>query len=302
VTTNLPLLISIQLGLSLAAGLTIGRSLSRRIIAGIILTVALLFPLAAHLPLERSGLTLLALIALIKSSIIATSKDEWLTPGRRIWQVLVPFDVRLTRRISPGVELSSLLRIVMGAAVATLMLWYGITRTASLPGAGPLFAQMACALITAYALMEVVGELFRTLHRVAGVDVSPLQRDPILSCSVSEFWGERWNLPITRWLNEFFFRPWVRRGYPVTGITLAFMVSTALHAWLFFAVTGGRGALLAASFFLVQIPAVILERSFSIRQWPPVFRRLWTLGFLLITSPLFVWPLVRGVEMQLAGK
>jgi hypothetical protein len=267
------------------------------------LAAALTLPLVAQLPpLERCALTLIALIATIKGSMIATSKPEWLTPGRRVWQVLVPFDVRATRRVAPGLDSHSLQRVGVGGAIAALTMWYAIRYSGHLPPALVLLAELASALVVTYALMEFISETIRSLHRLVGIEVPPLQRDPILSCSVSEFWGERWNLPITRWLNEFFFRPWARRGQAATGTILAFVVSTALHAWLFFAAVGALGGLLAASFFLVQIPAVLVERQLRIRTWPVAVRRAWTLGFLIMTSPLFVWPLVYGLKVQLASR
>lgn len=279
-----------------------GRSALRKFGFLLLLATALGLPLVADpAPLERTALTLIALVALIKGTIIATSKPDWQTPGRRIWQILTPFDARLTQRIAPGADLATLARMLIAAAVAALTMWYAL-EFLDLPRRFLLWAQLACALVFAYSLMEFTAALIRALHRLAGIDVPPLQRDPVLSCSVSEFWGERWNLPITRWLNEFFFRPLTRAGHPMSGIALAFVVSTALHAWLFFAAIGWKGALSSSLFFLVQIPALVIERRLLVRQWPTIARRAWTLGFLLLTSPLFVWPLVRGLEMQLASR
>lgn len=296
-------LVAIQIGLSLGMGLMVGRTPLRRLLAGTLLIVALALPfLADPSPITRVAITLIALVAMIKGSLIATSKAEWLTPTRRIWQVLVPFDVRLTKRVTPGLEAGSVTRILVAAAVIAVTLWYGVARSGHLPGQISLVAQLLCALFFAYSLMELAGEMIRSVHRLAGIHVDPLQRDPVLACSVTEFWGERWNLPMTRWLNEFFFRTLARTGHAAAGVVLAFVVSTALHGWLFYAAIGWWGALLASSFFLVQIPAVLLERKLGIRKWPIVLRRLWTLGFLVGTSPLFVLPMIRGLEMQLAGK
>ncbi len=302
-TANLTGLIAIQFGLCIAIGLVVGRTLMRLVLASILLIAALALPVLAYPPpFERAALTLLALVALIKSVPIASAKAEWQSPGRRLWQILVPFDIRRARRVAPGAVGSSLARILVAAAVIALVLWYGMTRSGRLPDRWAFTAQLACALVFAYSLMELGGEVLRTLHRLVGIEIGPLQRDPVLSRSVSEFWGERWNVPVTNWLNEFFFRPLARKRRATAGIVLAFVVSTALHAWLFFVAIGWWGALLASSFFLIQIPAVLIERRLGVRRWPTAAQRVWTLGFLLAASPLFVWPLLRGLEMQLAGR
>ena len=300
---SVALLFIIQFGLCVAVGLAVGRTTIRRLLAAIFLVAAFTLPLVVNpSPLERVALTLLALVALIKSVLIVTANVEWLTPLRRIWQVLVPFDVRLTHRVSPGIDGGSLARIAVSAVVIALTLWFGITRSGHLPGRAALATQLLCALVFAYTIMEFAGEMIRSAHRLLGIEVAPLQRDPILSCSVAEFWGERWNVPMTRWLNEFFFRPLARTGRPVVGVVLAFVVSAALHWWLFFAAIGWWGAWMAALFFLVQIPAVLVERRLGIRRWPIIVRRVWTLGFMVGTSPLFILPMIRGLEMQLAGR
>jgi hypothetical protein len=292
--------LTIQIALSIGAALSAGTSPIRRILMSVFLLAALAFPLQARDPLAKVCLTLLALMALVKCVFIVNAKPEWQTPVRRIWQVLVPFDIRRTSAVRHGLEWKSLARIAAAMGIVALAIWFAITKMSALSDTSLWLAKWACMLVAAYSLMELSGELLRSVHRLGGIAVEQLQRNPIVSRSVAEFWGERWNLPMTRWLNDFFFRPLARRGHPLAGIVAAFIVSAALHAWLFFAATGWKGALLAGAFFLVQIPAVLLERHWHVRRWPAFAAHLWTLGFLVLSSPLFLWPMIRGVEAQLS--
>jgi hypothetical protein len=45
-----------------------------------------------------------------------------------------------------------------------------------------------------------------------------------------------------------------------------------------------------ASFFLLQVPLLLLEAALGQQRWPSPLRRLWTFGCLMLTSPLFVAP------------
>ncbi|HUR37287.1 MAG TPA: MBOAT family protein [Terriglobales bacterium] len=232
------LFLAIQIAFSVAAALSAGTSSIRKILLSLFLLAALVFPLQARDPLAKVGLTLIALMALIKCVFIINARPEWQTPSRRIWQVLVPFDIRRTRGVPPGLEWKSLVRIAAATFVVAVVIWLALTQLTALSGGSLWLAKWVCMLFAAYSVMEWSGELLRSVHRLVGVAIEPLQRDPIASRSVAEFWGERWNLPMTRWLNEFFFRPLARRGHPLVGIVAAFVVSAALHAWLFFAATG----------------------------------------------------------------
>jgi hypothetical protein len=45
-----------------------------------------------------------------------------------------------------------------------------------------------------------------------------------------------------------------------------------------------------ASFFLLQVPLLLLEARFGQPRWPRPLRRAWTVACLVLTSPLFVAP------------
>jgi hypothetical protein len=48
--------------------------------------------------------------------------------------------------------------------------------------------------------------------------------------------------------------------------------------------------LIIASFFLLQVPLLLLEAAFGQRRWPRPLRRAWTVACLVLRSSLFVAP------------
>jgi hypothetical protein len=65
-----------------------------------------------------------------------------------------------------------------------------------------------------YALGETGDALFRVLLASSALRGPPIHRTPIVATSLREFWGERWNLVVNRWLREHCFLPWARRRQP----------------------------------------------------------------------------------------
>jgi hypothetical protein len=288
------------LGLCIAACLLAGRSALRRSLAGLCLVLASALAFQRSLsPVVREMLTFTCIVGVLKCVQIATSSQSQWTVAKRIWSALVFFDVRQARAASGGWDKVMLIKVVLyplvlvGAVVAPLQY------SSHLSATGSSLLEWFCGVAFAYAVLDWAVQVLRLVHRLVGLDIGPLHRDPILSCSLSEFWGERWNLPVAQWLNEFCFRPWARRGHASAGIGFAFLVSAALHFWLFFAAANLLCGVLGATFFLIQAPALLLERRWRIKRWPMWARRAWTAGFILAASPLLTIPMRIGLEMQL---
>jgi len=83
---------------------------------------------------------------------------------------------------------------------------------------------------------------------------------PILSQSVSEFWGRRWNRPFRDGTHQFVFRPLVGHwGLPLVSL-LAFLFSGCLHELVVTVpARGGWGG--PSLYFLIQGLALLAERS-----------------------------------------
>jgi hypothetical protein len=128
----------------------------------------------------------------------------------------------------------------------------------------------------------------------AGLAPPPLHVAPILSRSVQELWGQRWARPVSRWLGDFVFRPLARRRRPVLGALLAFGASAAFHAygaWVGLGLVDGLPmAACVLAYFLVQAVIIAMERWLNVRDWRPWAGHAWTLGWMVVTAPLFVEP------------
>lgn len=160
----------------------------------------------------------------------------------------------------------------------------------------PLVWRWGAGLAFAYATIEA-GYAFASgaLYRVLGFTTPRLHVWPIASQSIGELWGVRWARPISQWLRETCFRPLARRGHPMVGLLLGFVVSAIGHAYPVFVAIGGPMAAMMFAFFLLQGLFVMLEVRLGASRWPRFVRRVWTVALMLATAPLFVEPALRVV-------
>jgi hypothetical protein len=98
------------------------------------------------------------------------------------------------------------------------------------------------------------------LWRRAGVDAVPIMDKPLMSASLSEFWGRRWNLGFRQLGHELIFRP-LHRALGAAGAGfIVFVVSGVIHDFVIsFPARGGYG--LPTGYFVLQGAGVALERS-----------------------------------------
>jgi len=123
--------------------------------------------------------------------------------------------------------------------------------------------------------------------RAAGFNPEPLMRAPLLSRSVGEFWGNRWNTAFNALAARFLFHPLRRRiGIPLVTM-LVFLVSGLVHD-LILSVPARGGYGLPTLYFLLQGAVVLFERTAFARklQLNRGFRgRLFTIG--VVAGPAF---------------
>jgi hypothetical protein len=107
---------------------------------------------------------------------------------------------------------------------------------------------------------------FGTFHLIAlfwqsmGIAAQPIMSKPILSKTLSEFWGKRWNLGFRQVAHDLIFRPLHKRiGVAVAGL-LVFVASGLIHDLVIsLPARGGYG--LPTAYFILQGLGVTLERS-----------------------------------------
>jgi len=93
----------------------------------------------------------------------------------------------------------------------------------------------------------------------SGRNVEPIMQAPILSTSLNEFWGRRWNVAFRDFAHEFVFRPLVRRRNGQLAESGCFVFSGLIHE-LAISLAAGAGFGLPFTYFLAQGFGVWLER------------------------------------------
>jgi alginate O-acetyltransferase complex protein AlgI len=93
-----------------------------------------------------------------------------------------------------------------------------------------------------------------------GVHARPLMNWPICSESVSEFWGQRWNLAFRDLTHRFLFRPLTPSIGAKPALVVGFLISGMVHD-LVISLPAGGGYGGPTLFFILQAAAILLERS-----------------------------------------
>jgi alginate O-acetyltransferase complex protein AlgI len=107
---------------------------------------------------------------------------------------------------------------------------------------------------------------FGTFHlaslawRRAGVQAEPIMRAPILSSSLGDLWGKRWNLGFHDVARVFIYAPLAPR-LGAAGAALAVFVASGLVHDLVISVPAGGGYGLPTAYFAVQGLGVLVERK-----------------------------------------
>jgi hypothetical protein len=146
--------------------------------------------------------------------------------------------------------------------------------------------------VAAYCSFEVAESSLRALYAFGGVIIPRTHFDPIVSRSVGEFWGRRWNMIVHEMLRTHCFRPLARRGHLRAGVLAAFAASAALHFWIIFVPLGLRQAASMGGFFLLQGLFMLVERRLAVARWKRPWQHTWTVACVLGTSPLFTEPML----------
>lgn len=96
--------------------------------------------------------------------------------------------------------------------------------------------------------------------RSHGVNARPLMDWPILSVSLNEFWGRRWNTAFRDLTYRFWFRPMSARVGPRVSMMIGFVLSGLIHD-VVISVPANGGYGMPTVFFLLQALGVLFERS-----------------------------------------
>ena len=146
---------------------------------------------------------------------------------------------------------------VVSALLGATLFWSGAQFVI---GTHPLLA--AWIGMTGVVLMLHFGlfHLLAMAWRTAGVNATPVMRNPARSASLSEFWGQRWNTAFHELVHRYTFRPLSRKTGAVPALWLVFVLSGLVHELVItLPARGGYG--LPTGYFAIQGLGVVAERT-----------------------------------------
>ena len=175
-----------------------------------------------------------------------------------------------------------------------LFLLFGVSRHAAEPLLTGWIGMLGMILLLHFGFFHLLSVGWRALR----VDAPPIMNAPLLSTSISEFWGRRWNAAFNDLALRFVFRPVARRLGMANSTLTAFLVSGLIHE-LVISLPVNKGYGFPTGYFLVQGLGVLTERS-SVGKWLGLRAgvRGWMFTMVVVAGPAF-WlfhpPFVRQV-------
>jgi hypothetical protein len=172
----------------------------------------------------------------------------------------------------------------LNTSIGCILLW-GVARWA-VPWGDELTGWIGLAGI-AFLLHFGLFHLWSLAWRTAGVECRHIMHSPARATSVSDFWGNRWNLAFNDIVYRLVFRKLLRKVGMRWSLTAVFLLSGILHELaISLPARGGYG--LPTLYFLLQAVGALAERTkpgrrlslgHGLRGW------LWTL--LVVAGPAY---------------
>ena len=148
-----------------------------------------------------------------------------------------------------------------------------------------------------YFLLELILAVTAAMARaVLGLELEPQFNEPLLSTSLQDFWGRRWNLMVTGILRPTVYEPTRNAVKPFLGPKWAplpavfgtFVVSAAMHELIMYYLGRSEPTFRMTWFFLLHgsclTVEIVLKRLMTDRWRLPRFvSRLLTVGFVMVT-------------------
>lgn len=216
---------------------------------------------------------------------------------RRLLHLFAVIDTRLVARASHAVALRWWGLLVVAALASAGAVWVvGAANQAD--GAAYYVMRWGGGMVLVLAGFEALTVAYRIVTASLGLYAPRLSHYPLLAQSIAEFWSARWNRVVGKVLRDRVFTPLAHRG-PASAIWATFGVSAVFHAYLAGVVLHSwTMALSAGGFFLLQPPLLAAERALRLRRRAKWMRHVWTLGMLVLLSPIFIEPVLRMLGLE----
>jgi hypothetical protein len=176
---------------------------------------------------------------------------------------LIPFPVllvvyadKLDARRTVALDRWDALRILVGSVLAAaaflLVLW--AADSAFLRANFPVDHVLTVLLFLVF--IESAAQCLCGVERLTGFATTPITHFAFVSRTPAEFWGQRYNTRVHRWLYRNVFVPSGGWRAPVLAVCLVMVVSAVLHELMFDLATSRIDGY-QLTFFLVQTPAIL---------------------------------------------
>jgi Membrane bound O-acyl transferase family len=225
---------------------------------------------------------------------IVRRRRTWSTP-ERVLRVIFLLDLQSGKPTRRHLDIRLMIVTMIYQAIGLSGLWAVVVLAPRAQGLAHWALRWGGGMLFCYVSPEIARAAVIFSGRAIGLEPPELHRVPILSATISEFWGTRWNRPVGAWLRFHGYDPLAARGLPTLGVLAAFTMSAALHAWFTWIAVGGLLALVMLAFFLLQGIFVVAERILGIVRRPRAWGRAWTVGIMALSSPLFVEPMLQCI-------
>jgi hypothetical protein len=210
----------------------------------------------------------------------------------RIVRMLLPHETRFMHRVPrelPIRELALALAFLVGAVALALAASWLAPPSTPYAAATPLaWLRWLAGGASVYAGVEGIARALCSITKSFGWEHEPVQRAPVASRSLAEFWGVRWNRIVGLWLRKNVFEPFARRRAPGIGVAASFVVSGVLHALLTSPI-GVVPAVWIQGFFTAHGALTLVD----VRLRSAMARRALAWATFVVTLPLFVEPALR---------
>ena len=231
---------------------------------------------------------------LLTITLPASATPQWSARSRLLYFLTLGYRIRVghTRPVLSVRILGRLIVEALAIGAACLLLRHLIHTHAQprLPVAVSALCRLFTGIVFFYAIPALITDLIHFCFLASGNGMRPLHVTPVAARSLRDFWGKRWNRPVSAWLYRFIFLPLAHRRHPNLGLICVFLVSAAMHAWLPLVALGASAAFSVGAFFCLQGVFILAEDRLHVRAWLVPLARVWTLAILLATSPLFIYP------------